>query len=64
VLDRLVGLVGRELDARREGMRRGDMSETYPDTTRAWADLGFALAWTLERGMKTDFDWLAASPSR
>lgn len=61
VLDQLAGLVGGRLDVRREGAQRGDMRDTYADTTRARADLGFVPAWTLARGLKAEFDWLAAS---
>ncbi|HEY6360151.1 MAG TPA: NAD-dependent epimerase/dehydratase family protein [Vicinamibacterales bacterium] len=38
--------------------QRGDMRDTYADTTRARADLGFAPTVTLEHGLRAQFDWM------
>jgi UDP-glucose 4-epimerase len=38
--------------------QRGDMRDTYADTTRARADLGFAPTVTLEHGLRSQFDWM------
>jgi UDP-glucose 4-epimerase len=38
--------------------QRGDMRDTYADTTRARTDLGFAPTVTLEHGLRTQFDWM------
>ena len=38
--------------------QRGDMRDTYADTTRARADLGFAPTVTLEQGLRAQFDWM------
>ena len=44
VLDLIERLTGRALDIRREAAQKGDMRDTFADTTRARADLGFAPA--------------------
>jgi nucleoside-diphosphate-sugar epimerase len=44
--------------AERVEAQRGDMRDTYADTTRARADLGFAPTVTLEQGLRAQFDWM------
>ena len=34
------------------------MRDTYADTTRARADLGFAPTVTLEQGLHAEYDWM------
>ena len=51
VLDIVGRLAGRPLDVRREGAQKGDMRDTYADTSRARADLGFAPTVTIEEGL-------------
>jgi nucleoside-diphosphate-sugar epimerase len=58
VLDIIGRLVGRPLDIRREETQKGDMRDTFADTSRAKADLGFAPEWTLESGLAAECDWL------
>ena len=41
--------------------QRGDMRDTYADTTRARADLGFAPTVTLEQGLRAQFDWMQSA---
>ena len=41
VLDLIGRLTGRRLDIRREAVQKGDMRDTFADTTRARADLAF-----------------------
>jgi UDP-glucose 4-epimerase len=56
----LVGqLTGRRLDIDRRPSEKGDMRDTFADTSRAVQDLGFAPAWTLETGLAAECDWLA-----
>ena len=43
-------LAGKPLTVRREPAQKGDMRDTYADTTLARADLGFAPTVSLERG--------------
>lgn len=38
--------------------QRGDMRDTYADTTRAATDLGFAPSVTLEQGLTEEYSWL------
>lgn len=58
VLEIIERLVGRPLDIRREETQKGDMRDTFADTSRARADLGFAPEWTLEAGLAAECDWL------
>jgi len=59
VLDLVGRLTHRPLDVRREPPQKGDMRDTFADTTRARADLGFAPTHTLESGLAAECDWLA-----
>ena len=47
------------LDVRQEPAQKGDMRDTFADTTRAQADLGFAPTHTLESGLSAECDWMA-----
>ena len=58
VLSIIGRLVGRPLDIRREETQKGDMRDTFADTSRARADLGFAPEWTLEAGLAAECEWL------
>jgi UDP-glucose 4-epimerase len=51
-------LTGRPLRIERIESQRGDMRDTYADTSRAKADLGFASTVTLERGLRAEYDWM------
>jgi UDP-glucose 4-epimerase len=62
VLDLLEGIVGRRLEVRREGVQKGDMRDTYADTSRARHDLGFSPSVALADGLRAEYDWLAALP--
>jgi len=62
VLDVLGGIVGRRIDVRREGVQKGDMRDTYADTSRARHDLGFSPSVTLADGLRAEYEWLAALP--
>ena len=59
VLEMIGRITGRTPDIRREAAQKGDMRDTFADTTRARADLGFAPATTLEAGIKAECDWLS-----
>jgi nucleoside-diphosphate-sugar epimerase len=52
-------LTGRKLDMRIEATQKGDMRDTFADTSRARADLGFAPTHTLEQGLAAECAWLA-----
>jgi UDP-glucose 4-epimerase len=56
----LVGhLTGRQVEVRREAAQKGDMRDTFADTSRARADLGFTPAHSLEAGLEQECRWLA-----
>ncbi len=64
VLDIVARLAGRPLDVRREGVQKGDMRDTYADTSRARADLGFAPTVTIEEGLAAEYEWMKAALDR
>jgi len=51
-------VVGRALRVEVLEAQRGDMRDTYADTRRACADLGFAPTVTLEQGLRAQRDWM------
>jgi len=61
VLDTIARLTGRRLDIRREDKQLGDMRDTYADTSRARADLGFAPTVSIEEGLAAEYAWLKAA---
>ena len=62
VLEIVGRCVNRPLSIRREPAQKGDMRDTYADTTRARQDLGFAPAMRLEPGIDAEYRWLATLP--
>ena len=58
VLALVAELTGRTLDIRREETQKGDMRDTFADTSRARADLGFRPGWTLRDGLAAEVEWL------
>ena len=54
---------GKPLQIRREPQQKGDMRDTFADTTKAKADLGFAPKVSLEEGLRAEYDWLSKSPA-
>jgi nucleoside-diphosphate-sugar epimerase len=61
VLDLVAEATGRTLDIRREPAQKGDMRDTFADTTLAQAELGFAPTTTLADGIKAEARWLQAA---
>ena len=60
----LIGRVsGRELVIDRQPPQKGDMRDTYADTSLARADLGFAPSVTLEQGLRAMHQWFVTRPS-
>jgi UDP-glucose 4-epimerase len=59
VLDMVAELTGQPLDIRRLPSEKGDMRDTFADTTRAQADLGFSPSHTLRDGLAAECAWLA-----
>jgi UDP-glucose 4-epimerase len=54
-------VTSRPLRVDRTEAQRGDMRDTYADTTRARADLAFTPTVTLEEGLRAQYDWMTAS---
>src|SRR5919109_3496203 len=57
VLDVLARIAGKPLPVVRHPEQKGDMRDTYADTTLARADLGFVPTVPLERGLETEYRW-------
>ena len=58
VLELVADATGKTLDIRREPAQKGDMRDTFADTSRAQADLGFAPTTTLADGIRAEARWL------
>lgn len=58
VLDQIGRLTGRSLNIRRLPAEKGDMRDTFADTTRAQKDLHFAPTHSLESGLAAECAWL------
>jgi len=57
----LIGrITGRPLRVEREGKQKGDMRDTYADTSLARADLRFVPRVPLEQGLEAEYRWLSA----
>ncbi|HEY3885443.1 MAG TPA: NAD-dependent epimerase/dehydratase family protein, partial [Vicinamibacterales bacterium] len=63
VLRMIERVAGKPLSVRREPVQKGDMRDTYADTSRARHDLGFAPAVGLEQGIHAEYRWLMQSPA-
>ena len=67
-MNRVIEIIGRvagaPLQVRREPAQKGDMRDTYADTSLAKQDLGFAPSVTLEQGIEAEYRWLASTPAR
>ncbi len=63
VLALIARLVGRSLDVRQEGTQKGDMRDTYADTSLASRELAYAPSVRLEDGLAEELRWLAAVPA-
>jgi nucleoside-diphosphate-sugar epimerase len=50
------------LKVNREGAQKGDMRDTYADTTLARQDLAFAPKVSLEEGIQAEYRWLSSTP--
>jgi UDP-glucose 4-epimerase len=62
VLDLLGQVTGRAVRLRREPKQKGDMRDTYADSSQARADLAFAPTTSLADGLRAEYDWLVATP--
>jgi UDP-glucose 4-epimerase len=55
-------IAGHPLTINREGAQKGDMRDTYADTSLARQDLGFAPTVSLEEGIRSEYRWLSSIP--
>lgn len=66
-VNRLFEIIGRihgkPLNIQREPVQKGDMRDTFADTTKARADLGFSPKVTLVQGLEAEYRWLAGTPA-
>ena len=63
VLEIIGRVVGRPLDVRREPAQKGDMRDTFADTSLARDDLGFVPTVSLEEGIAAEYRWLSTAPA-
>lgn len=61
VLEIIGRVTGEPLSVRREPAQKGDMRDTYADTSLARADLGFAPRVSLEEGIQSEYQWLSTT---
>jgi UDP-glucose 4-epimerase len=54
-------IAGRPLTVAREGAQKGDMRDTYADTSLARQDLGFEPRVGLEEGIGAEYRWLSST---
>jgi UDP-glucose 4-epimerase len=61
VLELMAGYTGTQPTIDRHPVQKGDMRDTYADTTAARAALGFEPAVSLEAGIEAEYRWIAKS---
>ena len=57
-------VAGRPMKVRREETQKGDMRDTYADTTLARTDLGFEPKVSLKEGIEAEYRWMSSSAAR
>ena len=62
VIEVIGQIMGKAVDVRREAAQKGDMRDTYADTSLARADLGFEPRVPLAEGIKAEYRWLSNTP--
>ncbi len=58
VFELIARVSGRKVTIDQQGPQKGDMRDTYADTSRAQADLGFKPSVTLEEGLRNMWQWM------
>jgi UDP-glucose 4-epimerase len=61
VFDLIARVSGRKVTIDYQPPQKGDMRDTYADTSRARADLGFAPSVTLEEGLRAMWRWMEST---
>jgi UDP-glucose 4-epimerase len=64
VLGLIARVTGREVAIHREPSQKGDMRDTFADTTRARQDLGFAPRVQVEEGLAAEWAWVTGGTVR
>ena len=64
VFDLIARVSGRKVTIDHQPPQKGDMRDTYADTSRARADLGFKPSVTLEEGLRAMWQWMEANRNR
>jgi nucleoside-diphosphate-sugar epimerase len=59
VIEVIGQIMGKAVDVRREPAQKGDMRDTYADTSLARADLGFEPRVPLAEGIEAEYRWLS-----
>ena len=62
VLTIIERIAGHPLTVTRDDVQKGDMRDTYADTSLARKDLGFSPRVSLEEGIQAEYRWLQSSP--
>jgi nucleoside-diphosphate-sugar epimerase len=62
VIEVIGQIMGKAVDVRREPTQKGDMRDTYADTSLARADLGFEPRVPLAEGIEAEYRWLSNTP--
>ena len=62
VIEVIGHIMGKAVDVRREPAQKGDMRDTYADTSLARADLGFEPRVPLAEGIEAEYRWLSNTP--
>ena len=58
VLRQIEDVTGRRLTVVRDEVQKGDMRDTFADTTAARRDLGFRSTVTLAQGLEREWEWI------
>jgi len=61
IFELLARVTGRPVQVDVQPSQKGDMRDTYADTTRARADLGFSPSVTLEEGLRAMWRWMEST---
>jgi nucleoside-diphosphate-sugar epimerase len=61
VLRRIGEVTGRPVEVKREAAQKGDMRDTFADTSAARRDLGFRSTVGLRDGLRKEWEWLQTS---
>lgn len=62
VLQIIEKVAGRPLKVSRENTQKGDMRDTYADSSLARQDIGFVPKVSLEEGIQAEYRWLQSTP--